>query len=288
MRIQLSPFWPALAVMGVLVQSFPAAAQNYVPGDSYSSNGYSPPRAYGAPPAPQNYGAVPPPYERRPYSGQPYQGSVTYVPAGLAMHIRLATSISTDAASPGDLVEGTLDQPITLANGYIPAGVRVEGTITNAKAGGFLGRAGQCTIQFNRLIMPNGQQVPMSTHIIGEIGKYKENGNDSVAGEGIGTKVAQTAGRGVVGAGVGAALGTAVGAIAGGGEHRPWYRGGGTYAGQGAGRGAWSGAAIGGGLGVADGLLLRKGNNVKIPAGTTVQLQLDSPMQVAIYQAGAY
>jgi hypothetical protein len=92
----------------------------------------------------------------------------------------------------------------------------------------------------------------------------------------MGNKVGSVAFRGLIGAGGGAALGTAVGAIAGGG--------------YGAGRGAWSGTAIGGGLGVADSLLLRKGAEVKIPSGTSLQIALDAPVSVsgAVPAAGGY
>jgi hypothetical protein len=275
---------PAIAAIGIVCQSAPAYSQGYNNGAGFpqGNGGYQP---YTPPPpenyAGSNYGNVPTPVQ-----GVPMQGRVCYVPAGLTMRVTLSTSISTDVAKSGDLVEATVADPIQLSDGVIPAGARVEGNITNAKAGGFLGRAGMMTVQFNRLVLPNGQQIPMATHINGDLGKYKQKGNgtDTVAGEGAGTKVAQTVGRGVVGAGVGAALGTAVGAIAGAGMHRPWWYGGGSYAGRGAGRGAWSGAAIGGGLGVADGLLVRKGKNVEIPAGTSMQLQLDAPMQLATYQ----
>lgn len=282
MSNRIATLLPAIAAIGIAVQTLPAYSQNFSNGAAFPpAGGYAPPSGYVPPPdqyAGGNYGNVPP----------PMMGRVTYVPAGLTMRVTLSTSISTDVAKPGDLVEGTLADPVQLADGCIPAGSRIEGNITNAKAGGFLGRAGMMTVQFNRLVLPNGQQIPMTTHINGEIGKYKQkgNGSDTVAGEGAGTKVVQTLGRGVIGAGVGAALGTAVGAIAGAAVHRPWWRGGGSFAGPGAGTGAWSGAAIGGGLGVADGLLVRKGKNVEIPAGTSINLQLDAPMQIAT--AGGY
>ena len=66
---------------------------------------------------------------------------------------------------------------------------------------------------------------------------------------------------------VGGLLGAAIGAIAGGG--------------RGAGRGAWSGTAIGAGLGVAQSLIARKGSDVVIPSGTSIELKLDSPLQLA-------
>jgi hypothetical protein len=220
------------------------------------------------------------------------------VPAGVTFPVTLNTSISTDVAKPGDMVQAMLNQPINLGNGVIPAGTVVVGQVASAKSGGFLGRAGQLGINFNRMRTPNGQEVPMSAHVVGEIGKYSPNAGGVVAGETWKTKAGQGVIRGLAGAGIGAALGTAVGAIAAKGtrgvQYRPVYgpyghqmgpmgyqpqmRGG---AASGAGRGAWSGAAIGGGVGVLDSLILRKGKNVTIASGTPMNLQLDAPISLS-------
>ena len=103
---------------------------------------------------------------------------------------------------------------------------------------------------------------------MGGIGKYTDgNGDEVVKGETWKGKVVQAGVRGAIGAGTGAALGTAVGAIAGGG--------------RGVGKGAWSGTAIGGTVGVAQSLLLRKGKDVNVQAGTAMQIQLDAPVSIA-------
>lgn len=226
-------------------------------------------------------------------------GGTCYVPAGMTLSANLQTSVSTEAARPGDLVEAVLTQPIMTGNGTVPAGCVLEGHVASASSGGFFTKAGRVTLQFDRLRTPNGMTVPMAAHILGDLGKYKATGNGSYAGEGAGTKFGQAALRTAIGAAGGAALGTAVGAIAGHGMtsigyrqsympfghgygmmpvgYQPYYRSG---AGVGAGRGAWSGAAIGGGVGLADSLLLRKGKNVNVSGGTPIQLQLDSPIQL--------
>lgn len=249
----------------------------------------------------QSYGNGGPGYGGGNYNATPSYppGGASYVPAGLVLNASLATSVSTDSARPGDLVEANLTQPVMLGDGQIPAGSVLEGHVVSANSGGFLTKAGRVSIRFDRLRTPNGVQVPVSAHIIGDLGKYKPvGGSDTYAGEGAGTKVGQAALRTAVGAGAGAALGTAIGAIAGHGMGRysvrpvygpfghgfgpvgyaPRYQSG---AALGAGRGAWSGAAIGGGVGLADGLLLRKGKNVVVQSGTPVQLQLDAPVTLA-------
>jgi hypothetical protein len=233
------------------------------------------------------YAQTPPPQGYAPYGGgaygqqQPYgapgfrQGRVSYAPAGLVIPLSLQTSISTQVAKAGDMIEAQISQPMQLGDGSsIPAGSTVAGTITDAEAGKRLSRSGSLQIKFTRLRTPDGIETPISGHLIGGIGKYTDKDGGDIRGEGWKAKLGQTAIRGGAGAGLGAALGTAVGAIAG-------------RSGYGAGTGAWSGAAIGGGLGAGD-MLLRKGRDVTIPSGTQMQLQLDAPATIAGAGASAY
>ncbi|MDZ4832404.1 MAG: hypothetical protein SGJ27_01255 [Candidatus Melainabacteria bacterium] len=194
-----------------------------------------------------------------------------FAPAGLTLPVSLQTAISTQVAKNGDYIQGTISQNVSLGGrGYIPSGTQVVGVVSDATAGRRLSRSGELSIQFNSLRLPNGQQIPITAHLVGDLGKYHDKGtgsNDVFRGEGMTGKLGQTAIRGGFGAGLGAGLGTAVGAIAGGGH--------------GAGMGAWSGAAMGGGIGVAD-MLLRKGRDVIIPTGTEMQVQLDQPADLGV------
>ena len=266
MAIHVRKIVPALTALGFLAQmAGPAIAQQY-------NNGYSAP-AYN------NYNSA----STMPPNQDPYQrGRVSFVPAGMVFPVNLSTSISTDVARPGDLVQATLTQNVNLGNGVIPAGSTVIGQVTSAKAGGFMGRSGMLSVKFNTLRTPNGAEAPMAAHVVGGMGKYTEIAaqSDTYAGETWKTKVGQGAIRGAIGAGTGAALGAAIGAIAGSGH--------GTT-GRAVGRGAWSGAAIGGGLGVAQSVFLRKGKNVNIASGTPMQLQLDAPLTISqSSQVGAF
>lgn len=258
---------PALGAFAtILALTTPAIAQN----SGYDSNSYNGPSASSN----QNYNGAPVNNYQR--------GRVSFVPAGLVIPVTLNTAVSTNVARPGDMVQATLSQNVNLGDSVIPAGSVVTGRVTDAKSGGFLGRAGMLTFKFNSLRTPNGAEVPMSAHIVGGLGKYAEVGSqsDTFAGETWKNKAGQTAMRGALGAGAGAALGTAIGAIAAHGHG---------YTGRGIGRGAWSGAAIGGGVGVADGLLLRKGKQVNISSGLPLQLQLDAPMSLSSNtQMGAF
>ncbi|HEY9789801.1 MAG TPA: hypothetical protein V6D22_05350 [Candidatus Obscuribacterales bacterium] len=212
------------------------------------------------------------------YAGGGYgmqRGRVVYAPAGLTMPASLRTSISTQAAQPGDVIEAGITDMVNLEGGSLPPGTVLVGQVVSAKAGGFLGRSGMLEVKFNRMRTPDGQETPISAHIVGGIGKYALSGGDTMHGETWKNKVGQAALRGAIGAGTGAALGTAVGAIAG-------------RSGRATGRGAWSGTAIGGGLGVADSLLLRKGRDVTIKSGTNMQVQLDSPATIGAAPGGPY
>lgn len=196
------------------------------------------------------------------------QGRVTYAPAGLVIPISLSSGISTQVAKAGDVIQASVSQTVMLGDSMIPAGSVVMGTITDAEAGRMLGRSGSLGVKFNRLRTPDGIETPISAHLVGGIGKYTDgNGDEVVKGETWKGKVVQAGVRGAIGAGTGAALGTAVGAIAGGG--------------RGVGKGAWSGTAIGGTVGVAQSLLLRKGKDVNVQAGTAMQIQLDAPVSIA-------
>ncbi|MBX9669444.1 MAG: hypothetical protein K2X93_17615 [Candidatus Obscuribacterales bacterium] len=231
----------------------------------------------GEPPYQGNYSVPPSNYYQSPYGGQAQPGGPGQIysqrqiiaPAGLVLPVSLQTAISTQVAKPGDYIQASLSQNVSLGGrGYIPAGTQVVGTVSDSTAGRRLSRSGELSLQFNSLRLPNGQQLPITAHLVGDLGKYKNKGtgtNDVYRGEGWGTKLGQTALRGGGGAGLGAGLGTALGAIAGGGH--------------GAGMGAWSGAAIGGGLGVAD-MFLRKGKDVIIPTGTEMQVQLDQDVDM--------
>jgi hypothetical protein len=266
-------------------QPLQTAWQPTQPGNSQAA--YQMPPQNGPQPnyqPPANYGtqSTYPQQPQQPY-GQPqggyHQGRVAYAPAGMTMNVTLSSGISTTVAHAGDTIQAQLSQPLVLGDATIPQGSVLEGTVTDASAGKMLERSGSLGIKFNRIRTPDGMETPISAHIVGGIGKYANNGKDEIRGETWKSKVGQGAIRTGIGAGAGAALGTAVGAIAGGVAGGPFL--GGHMAAAGAGAGAWSGAAIGGTVGLADSVLLRKGKDVNVPAGTAMELQLDQAVSFA-------
>lgn len=203
------------------------------------------------------------------------QGRIVYVPAGMMIPVAMRTNITSETARPGDPVEAQIAETVNLGDACIPQGSTLLGVITESAAGQ-KGKSGTLGLKFTDLRTLDGQDVPITAHIVGGIGQYDQVGTQSgiVQGENKETKVKEALMRGAVGAGSGALLGTALGAIAS--EHS-----------GGAGRGAIAGTIIGGGLGVAESLLLRKGSDVKLQQGQTLHLQLDAPASMAITQNGA-
>lgn len=199
---------------------------------------------------------------------QPYQGRITYVPAGMVIPVRLETAISSTVAKPGDMVIAKTTESIDLGNGSLPAGTQLRGQITDAADGAWMGKSGRVSMKFTSIRTPNGAQTPITAHISGRVGKYEDRGSNNFHGENTNTKVKKALVSTAIGAGGGATVGIAIGAIAGGG--------------RGVGRGVLAGAAIGAGLGLAQGLLARKGSEVNMTQGQTFNLQLDAPATVAM------
>jgi type IV secretion system protein VirB10 len=172
------------------------------------------------------------------------------VPAGTKVPLALKHAVSTKSAREGDSVYAETTFPVVQDNRVlIPAGTYVQGRITHVqRAGRIKGRA-EVLMHFTTLIYPSGYTVMLpgavenvpgaeKTSIKGEEGTIRQ---DSQKGEKIGT-VASSASTGAV-----------IGGLSRGGK------------------GAAIGAGVGGAVGTAIALLSR-GNDVKLDAGTTVEM----------------
>jgi hypothetical protein len=196
------------------------------------------------------------------------QGRIVYIPAGMTIPVALKTALSSGTAKAGDPIEGQIAETVNLGDAMIPAGSIITGKVTEATAGQ-RAHAGLLGMKFDTLRTPDGQTVPITAHIEGSVGNYQELGTSSntLQGESTHDKVKQALIRGAIGAGGGAVLGTAIGAIASHGYNT--------------GSGTMTGTVLGGALGVADALLLRKGNDVTVGSGQTFKLLLDAPASLA-------
>lgn len=186
---------------------------------------------------------------------EPLPGTMV-VPAGTKLPVVLKHAINTKSAQPGDNVYAETNFPVVQDNHIlVPAGTYVQGTITSVKRPGRVKGRAEVLMHFTTLIYPNGytvsipgtlDQVPGAdtTHVKDKEGTVQA---DSSKGKDAGT---------IAGTG---ATGAVIGAAASGGK------------------GAGIGAGIGGlaGLGIT---LLTRGNDVRLPAGTTVEMVLQRPL----------
>ena len=181
-------------------------------------------------------------------TSQPYT-----IAAGTRLPVTLKHAISTKSTKEGDPVYAETTFPV-VDNGHIliPAGTYVQGRIAHIQRAGHLKGRAEVLMHFTTLIYPNGYTVmlPGSVENAPGIDKTKvkdEEGTiqgDSQTGEKVGT-VASSAGTGAV-----------IGGLSKGGK------------------GAAIGAGIGGAVGSAIALLTR-GNDVKMDAGTTIEMVIE-------------
>jgi hypothetical protein len=204
-----------------------------------------------------------PPY---PANGQVLAGGVATVAAGTTFAGTLKNSLDSGSTQPGESVELTLSQPL-FANGQqvLPAGTVISGNVTSViSARRFkFGANGKLDIKFNQCATPDGRRFPLSAS--NDTNHLRLTGGTTAGRVGKGALTA------AVGAGSGAALGTALGAIVGATSDG--------RVGKSTGMGAVFGTAIGGGVGLV-GAGVRKGSEVRIPAGSNIPVTVDQTFQV--------
>ena len=183
------------------------------------------------------------------------------IPAGTKVPLALKHAISTKTTHEGDAVYAETTFPI-VSNGrvVIPAGTYVQGRISHIQRAGHIKGRAEVLMHFTTLIYPSGYTVMLPGAVENAPGVDKTSvkdqegtiRGDSQTGEKAGT-VASAAGTGAV-----------IGGLSRGGK------------------GALVGAGIGGAVGTAIALLSR-GNDVKLDAGTTVEMviQREVPLDAA-------
>lgn len=174
------------------------------------------------------------------------------VPAGTRIPLVLKHAISTKSVRPGDPVYLETSFPVAQNNRIlIPAGTYVQGVVDSVKRPGRVKGRAELLLHFTTLIYPNGYTVTFPGAVEGVPGadnsKVKDKEGtiqaDSQKGKDA-TTIAQTTG-----------TGAAVGALAAGGK------------------GAGIGAGAGGAVGLAT-VLLSRGQDVRMEAGSTVEMEL--------------
>jgi hypothetical protein len=172
------------------------------------------------------------------------------IPSGTKVPLALKQSISTKNAREGDAVYAVTTFPVVINERIlIPSGTYVQGRISNVKRGGRVKGRAEVLMHFSTLIYPSGYTVVLPGAVENVPGAEKTSMKDE---EGTIRQDSQTGEKAKT---VATAAGT--GAIVGGLSNGA--------------KGGLIGAGVGGGIGTAIGLLTR-GNDVRMDAGTTLEM----------------
>lgn len=184
------------------------------------------------------------------------------VPTGTRIPLGLINSISTRSASPGDRVYLETVFPIVVEGKMvIPAGSYVMGTVTSSVRPGRVKGKGEIHLRFDSLTLPNGVTRDFRARVGGLDGGLREGldrEEGSIKGDSDkGSDAMTVAGTTVTGGSIGTMGGLAAGNV---------------------GRGAGVGLAAGAAAGLAT-VLLTRGPDVVLPAGSTLELVTDRPLE---------
>lgn len=240
----------AIALMLALVCAGAACS----PGGKPGSTGANPPAAApaAAPPTATPPAAVPsatgaPAATATPASApaeaKPQFREVT-IPSGTPLYVKLATTVSSETSKVEDAVRGELTQPIVMdGTTVVPSGAAIRGSVLEATRSGRVKGRASVAIDFDRLSVGDETHDIRTARFAQEAKPTKREDAKKV--------------------GIGAAAGAVVGAIAGGKK----------------------GAAIGSGVGAGAGagvVAATRGDEVQLPAGTTITTRLREPLTVRV------
>jgi len=164
------------------------------------------------------------------------------VPAGTDLVLTLDTPVSSETAKVEQVVRATVAKSIVISGMTVIAeGTPVTGTVVAAERSGKVKGVASITLRFNELTVAKTDYKIKTANISRQAESTK--GKDA-------KKIA-----------IGAGVGTAIGAIAGGGK------------------GAAIGAGVGGGAG-AGVVMATRGEEVTIPAGTTLHTTIEETVNI--------
>jgi len=167
----------------------------------FSAPASAPASPQGAPGAPQNYAAAPPP---------PPAPTVLDLPAGTHIRVRLDDDLGSKINNPGDAFTATVaDDVVVNGQTVIARGSRADGTVVDAKPLGRFKGGAVLVIRLDRVHTQWGS-YPVETSSIdrAEKGKGKRTAVLTGGGAGLGALIGGLAGGG---------KGALIGALAGGG-----------------------------------------------------------------------
>lgn len=190
------------------------------------------------------------------YSSPQYADRAWTLPSDTVISVQMNSTLSSRTARVGDKFIATVTVPVYV-NGQtvIPAGTIVEGRVTQVTPAKRMNRSGTIGIDFDDLVFPNGSRLGLVGGLTSSDPETRRHIDDESRVSGQGNN------RPAVFIGGGGAIGAVLGGIAGGGK------------------GAVLGGVAGAGAGVA-GVLLAKGEEAQVPAGTPFGVQLKQPLVI--------
>ena len=180
------------------------------------------------------------------------------LPRDYVLVLRMESPLNSNTARPSDRFVARVDEAVTDEAGsmVLPANLVVIGHVTRVEPAQMGRRSGIIEIDFDRLIMPDGRELPIKGVLTStdpaERKKLKLDEEGVIEG---GSQIK----RNIVFIGGGATAGAVVGAIAGG---------------------AVLGAGVGAAVGVAA-VLLAKGKEAVVSSGTLIAVELTAPLDLS-------
>jgi hypothetical protein len=188
--------------------------------------------------------------------------NIVTIPAGTKIPLSLKQAISTKNAREGDAVYAETAFPFVVDNRVIvPAGSYIQGKISHVERGGRLKGRAEILMHFTSMIYPSGYAVMLPGSVENTPGadnKSVKNSEGTIQQDKDTGKKIEDAAKGGVYGGSGGAL---AGGLAGG----------------------LNGARIGAGAGAAAGIgwaLLKRGNDVKLDVGTSIEMEIQRAITV--------
>ncbi len=189
---------------------------------------------------------VPPPSQPSlpPTPPPPPQPRQIDVPANSTLTVRMIDGVDSSVNSAGEIFHASLESPLVVENDVVvPRGADIYVRLVSARSAGRMKGKSELHLELVKMEF-QGRSYPLVSNAYSATGSSR--------GKNTAAKV-----------GGGAALGAIIGALAGGGK----------------------GAGIGAGVGAASGAIYQgatKGKQVKIPAETMLDFQLEQPVTVTV------
>lgn len=190
------------------------------------------------------------------YNQRSYSGGAWTLPPDTIITMRMDQTLNSKTSRVGDRFTASVTAPVQ-ANGRvaIPIGTIVEGRVTQVTPAKRMSKAGTIAIDFDSIIMPDGRRLALVGSLTSDDPEIRRRIDDenSVRGPRSDRKAVFVGGSGAIGAVLGGILGGGKGAVVGG--------------------------VAGAGVGLA-GVLLSKGEEAEVRAGTPFGIQLRQPLSM--------